>query len=85
MAHKASLAKDHFPAIEDCQIIMLVSMKRALHGILFRHERSPDYNLNIVGGNWEGRADENSTNWRENWHIVLVPILLQVHIIIAWG
>ena len=35
MAHKVSLAKDHFPAMEDCRNIIPVALKKSigLHGV----------------------------------------------------
>ena len=57
MAHKASLAKGHFPAIEDCLNNILVALKKSiLFGALEgrKIETIGEHNLSIVGGNWEG-------------------------------
>ena len=56
MDHKASLSKDHFPAIEDCDS-MLVALKKSIT-FCARQERAVEaireHKLSIVGGNWKG-------------------------------
>ena len=62
MAHKASLVKDHFPAVEDsyscledeyCMVIF-----RALEGGMKERAKIAEHNFSMAGGNWEGQADQ---------------------------
>ena len=43
MDHTTIVAKDHFPATEDCHKMLLVSSSARASG---------EHNLGVVGGNW---------------------------------
>ena len=52
MAHKASLSKDQFPAIEDCHNIMLVALKKSTAWCTLR----------VFGGRHERKVEAISEN-----------------------
>ena len=56
MAHKASLAKDHFPARNNMLVAMKISIaQHPLQALGGRHEIIGEHNFeHLVGANWEG-------------------------------